>query len=310
MPNAAAAEWILRLVTTSDRAGSTTGDLLEEASDRGELWFWFSVFTTFCSYLSGDLRHHWPQMIGLALLGFLEALVLANLVGQIWIPLWMAISPYEYGPNSTYIPPWAFYAMLATWRTAVPLLVGWDLARRSGRRELPAAVAFTSLQAALLVVQTFRLGSLVLRFERPYPYQINLLIDCCSTALFAITGAMLFRLRANMRGRSATPIGNRSETLLVYSGETLGQDLPTAGHSNREHDSTKDSVHTLKRNGVFLLLSCVLLALMRDRMPLQSFAHILGLPLSACAVYFLAMTVLHAGIALVQKLRPRRNGVS
>ena len=39
MRNATAAEWILTLTTTNDRAASTVGDLLEETSSRGGLWF-------------------------------------------------------------------------------------------------------------------------------------------------------------------------------------------------------------------------------------------------------------------------------
>ena len=55
MRNAAAAEWILSLV--SDNSASTVGDLVEEASSRGALWFWSGVLRTAGSHLwRGSIR--------------------------------------------------------------------------------------------------------------------------------------------------------------------------------------------------------------------------------------------------------------
>jgi hypothetical protein len=54
MHNIYIAEWILALVTSGDRAMSTTGDLLEEAAARGAVWFWSHVLHTAASLLWRD----------------------------------------------------------------------------------------------------------------------------------------------------------------------------------------------------------------------------------------------------------------
>jgi hypothetical protein len=69
MRNAATAEWILSLV--SDNAASTVGDLVEEASSRGALWFWASVLRTACSHFWHDLSACPLRMVGLAFWGVL-----------------------------------------------------------------------------------------------------------------------------------------------------------------------------------------------------------------------------------------------
>jgi len=69
MRNAAAAEWILSLVSAPDRAASTVGDLVEEASARGTLWFWSSVLQTAGSHLWNDLCVSPLRTVGLALWG-------------------------------------------------------------------------------------------------------------------------------------------------------------------------------------------------------------------------------------------------
>ncbi len=43
MPNASIAEWLLRRVTTQERAAAITGDLIEQNTKRASLLFWFSV---------------------------------------------------------------------------------------------------------------------------------------------------------------------------------------------------------------------------------------------------------------------------
>ena len=45
MRNAHLAEWILSLFTTRERAAATVGDLTENASARGALWFWSGGFS-------------------------------------------------------------------------------------------------------------------------------------------------------------------------------------------------------------------------------------------------------------------------
>ncbi len=49
------AEWILSQVLPPDRAASTVGDWLEDAAERGPVWFWSCVFRTVLSRIWSDL---------------------------------------------------------------------------------------------------------------------------------------------------------------------------------------------------------------------------------------------------------------
>src|ERR1700733_11918770 len=69
MRSAHIAEGILALITTRDRAGSTVGDLTEQAGTGDAVWFWFSVFRTAASFLWRGVAEHPARLTGLALLG-------------------------------------------------------------------------------------------------------------------------------------------------------------------------------------------------------------------------------------------------
>jgi hypothetical protein len=202
MPKETAAEWILTLVTTPDRASSTVGDLLEEGSSRGACWFWSSVLRTAASLVWRDLCDAWGRMIWLAFSGVLEFIVVAATLVNIVVMLWMAIWPYPYGPNGIYIPPWGFYGLRIAVITVVPLLVGWDAARRSKGRELAAGIALTSAFATGSAPDAFLTGALVRRMEKPYPYVQNELVVLCAVGLFVMAGALLYRLRAQRRSQA------------------------------------------------------------------------------------------------------------
>jgi hypothetical protein len=51
MRSASFAEWLLSLVTTTERASSAVGDLLEDVVTRGWPWFWSCLVRTFLSML-------------------------------------------------------------------------------------------------------------------------------------------------------------------------------------------------------------------------------------------------------------------
>jgi hypothetical protein len=136
-------------------------------------------------------------MLWLVFSGLLEYIAMANVLLNAVTALWMAIWPYQLGPNATYIPPWGFYGLLVALFTAAPLLVGWDVARRSRGRELAAGIALTFLFAALSAIGAVLTGTVIHRVEQPYPYVKNDLIDFCASAVFGITGALLFRLRTH-----------------------------------------------------------------------------------------------------------------
>ena len=187
MRNAAAAEWVLSLV--SDHAASTVGDLVEEASSRGVLWFWSSVLRTAGSHCWRDLSASPLGMVGLAFWG-LVASVLAG-VGAA-MPLMIARSIIGYS-----IPPWEEPLVMVLMWTAGPLVAGWAVARRSNGRELPAAFAVVVLMAVLYVSELYRMGV-------PYPSMQHAFTEYCARALFFTAGAILYRRRTLARRQTQT----------------------------------------------------------------------------------------------------------
>jgi hypothetical protein len=157
MRNAAAAEWVLSLVCESDQACSVTGDLLEQGSGRGALWFWFSILQITVLRLFEDLRSSWGRMLWLAVQGILESfmvgtlscIIVFNAIVKVWGRYW----PYWINSNTSYIPPWGFNALILADFTAVLLIVGWDLARRSGGRELASSIAVLCALGAIWVLR-------------------------------------------------------------------------------------------------------------------------------------------------------------
>ena len=171
MRNAASAEWILSLV--SDNAASTVGDLVEEASSRGALWFWASVLRTAGSHVWRDLSASPWRMVGLAFWG-LAASVLAG-VG-LAMPLLLANLNLR---DSN----WQIPLVNVVICTAGPLLGGWSVARRSNGRELPAAFAVSALEAVLQV-----------SIGPPDPGTNYGFTKLCVFSLFVIAGAVVRRI--------------------------------------------------------------------------------------------------------------------
>jgi hypothetical protein len=71
MLSARVAEWILSQVLPPDRAGCTVGDWLEDATDRGRLWFWSCVFRTVVWRIWIDIAESPFFLVTLALRGWL-----------------------------------------------------------------------------------------------------------------------------------------------------------------------------------------------------------------------------------------------
>ena len=63
------AEWILSLVTSRDRAASTVGDLMEQAADRGIVWFWSGILRTAASLLWRGVVENNARVARLAFVG-------------------------------------------------------------------------------------------------------------------------------------------------------------------------------------------------------------------------------------------------
>jgi hypothetical protein len=140
-------------------------------------------------------------MIWLGFSGVLEWWAVCMGLGNVVIPLWVNNWPYQI-VGGAYIPPWGFYGLLMATKTAVPLLVGWDVARRSKGRELAAGVALTFAFGALSAIGVLLTGSLVYRGGRPYPFVQNAFVNFCAVGLFVMAGALLYRLRAQRRSQA------------------------------------------------------------------------------------------------------------
>jgi hypothetical protein len=162
MRNAHLAEWILSLVTDPARARARVGDLLEESSRHGPLWFWATVSWTALSLLSRDLRSNPWRMARLAALGlFIETCLLVALAlsigavsyGAMMLAVWLGA--VELGHVSAWLssPPWLVHTVLGygmLW--AVQFQIGRWLARRSPGYELAPCAAMTLLGAVVGLV--------------------------------------------------------------------------------------------------------------------------------------------------------------
>jgi hypothetical protein len=195
MRNAAAAEWILSLVVAPDRAASTVGDLVEEASSRGTLWFWSSLLRTACSHFWRDLLVSPLRTVRLAFWGLGASWILGALLG-------MTVSLLRVH-FVDFVPHWEHPLILVLVVIAAPLLAGWEVARRSAGRDLPAAFAVAALLAAFHVVSLYLSAMQVRRIGIPWPGMENAFTMFCVRALCVIAGAILFRCRTLGRRKRA-----------------------------------------------------------------------------------------------------------
>jgi hypothetical protein len=74
MRSARIGEWILSLVTTSERAAATVGDLLENGVS--VVWFWASILSTMAALLWRDVVSDPRRMTRLAVIGYLYQFLL------------------------------------------------------------------------------------------------------------------------------------------------------------------------------------------------------------------------------------------
>ena len=125
------AEWILSLVTSRDRAASTVGDLMEQAADRGIVWFWSGILRTAASLLWRGVVENNARVARLAFLG------LAIYVGIDMLYAFLTGVVFFLAANSI---GWKF--LLAARLLGSSLLIGRLLARQAPRRELAACLVF------------------------------------------------------------------------------------------------------------------------------------------------------------------------
>ena len=178
MHRVALAEWILALTVAPDRAATTVGDLVEDASRRGALWFWSSVLRTALSHLWRDLNAAPFRLIRLALWGWMAQLGLTVLVLGLVFNVSQSILN-SWGPwvcqggtcATIAVPNWAYSTGEICFGIIIfPLLVGWWVADRSRGKELGAAFAINFGSAAihflfvyLSALQMRRIGLLKVR---------------------------------------------------------------------------------------------------------------------------------------------------
>jgi hypothetical protein len=156
MRKADIAEGILSLTTTPERAAATAGDLVQEASARGTLWFWSSLFKTAASHIWRAWVDAPARMAGLAFAAilfetlFLSGSVITILAGTIIMMMNGMTSPdlqVEGGGEvgfdvvSLSVSP-APLGLLWMAILVCEFLIGRWLARFSPGRELAACVAY------------------------------------------------------------------------------------------------------------------------------------------------------------------------
>jgi len=145
------AEWILRLVTSRDRAAPTVGDLVEGAATRGAVWFWSAIFRTAGSLLWRSLAEKPMPMAkvacgGLAIDVAASALI-AGLTGVIGAFIFQFSSGHRVDTNSLWWPIGIHGStLIASW------IVGRALARWAHDRELAACLAYAIAGAIFSVV--------------------------------------------------------------------------------------------------------------------------------------------------------------
>ena len=102
MDRGRAAEFLLSCVLPAERAAAVTGDFLEEAGARGQVWFWSSVFRTLVSRVVNDFCERPFALMGVGIVGCLRnlAFVVASLAVSLiilllnhWLPVMVNVAP-------------------------------------------------------------------------------------------------------------------------------------------------------------------------------------------------------------------------
>jgi hypothetical protein len=186
MRSATAAEWILSLATTPERAASTVGDLIEEAPPRGALWFWSNVLRTASSHIWRDLRAAPLRMLGLAFAGLAAHIALLVLFEWFLNAAWKSITESLGLSFHSAVYIGGMYVTIVLKMTASAFLAGWFLAGRSKGMAAPFA--------AVALIAVFYSESLYHLATQPFPTLA--LATFCALELSVIAGAVLFRRRS------------------------------------------------------------------------------------------------------------------
>jgi len=200
------AEWIISQVLPPDRAASTVGDWMEDAPERGNVWFWSCVFRTAASSVWSDLTESPFTMARWGLAGFgrnilvpigtlaLMFFLLASTDGGNYTDLryrhdWVFTHIVIYTAKSPSLPGdiefrWPIEIIVQlVWASRLYQTSRW-IARRAPGREVAAC-----LSVALVGWLTILVAEL---WWRPIPSTIPMGI---AHDLILLTGALWFRRR-------------------------------------------------------------------------------------------------------------------
>lgn len=146
------AEWILRLATSPDRAASISGDLAEEATARGVLWFWSNVLRTATSFLCRGLAENSLRLAAVASLALAIDIVMSlALAGLSGIEFFLA----AWGGHQIDLHSIEWIILLDAPPLIVTLLIGRMLARLTPGCELSACLAYAILGSIFSVIMMF-----------------------------------------------------------------------------------------------------------------------------------------------------------
>jgi len=153
MRKAQIAEWILSLVTTSERAEATVGDLIEATPGRRARSFWASVASTVLSFLWHDLAADPWRLTALALRALLVAgvfLAMSSVVlfGALF-GVMLVIGTSHVPPSVPILPVWVGSVAGIGLTTVAQFMVGRWIARRAPAQELVACTALILLEASI-----------------------------------------------------------------------------------------------------------------------------------------------------------------
>lgn len=206
MRKVAMAEWILSLVLAPDRAGTTVGDLVEEASTRGVVWFWSSVLWTALSHLWRDLSAAPFRLVKLALWGCVMEFLLTIISawGMIYICGQIDLNIRRLRGHVECSSPCGFYWPGPLWAEKmivyslgviiVPFLVGWMVGQLSRGKEFAAALTLAFVSVVIHSLYAWELTrEKVTHPELNFGTRDNSIIAAWTPLLFVFAGAICFR---------------------------------------------------------------------------------------------------------------------
>jgi hypothetical protein len=133
-----AAQWLLSLTTTPERAASTAGDLAEEYASRGLLWFWWSLLGTATSLIWTSFAESPMKLTGLAVRTLLRSALyffLADLgIMLVFATVVIAVMDGPHGTEDLIMDLWWIAGGLAVLLSSI--LLGKWLARTAASQEL------------------------------------------------------------------------------------------------------------------------------------------------------------------------------